>query len=119
MTKTIYKTDTREVIAIITDGANDVVMNGYSIQYNKGNVKGSKVHELGADARYTFTDDGKLVLCDMTREEINKVVEEIREHCRNNNCSNCEAKTIHGCVFLSGYPNEWFTTEEADKESEE
>lgn len=50
MTKTIYKTDTREVIAIITDKANDVVMNGYSIQYNKGNVKGSKVHELGADA---------------------------------------------------------------------
>lgn len=64
MTKTIYKTDTREVIAIITDGERDVVIDGFSIQYNKGNVKGSNIYELGADAHYTFTDDGKLVLCE-------------------------------------------------------
>lgn len=63
MTKTIYKTDTREVIAIITDGVKDVLMDGYSIQYNKGNVKGSNVYELGADAHYTFMN-GKLVLCE-------------------------------------------------------
>lgn len=63
MTRTIYKTDTREVIAIITDGSNDVVMNGYSVQYNKGNVKGSNIHELGADASYTFRDN-RLVLCE-------------------------------------------------------
>ena len=55
----------------------------------------------------------------MTKEEIDKVVKEIREHCRKNNCGNCEAKTIHGCVFMSAYPNEWFTTEEADKEESE
>lgn len=42
MTRTIYKKDTREVIAIITDEKCDVVMNGYDIQYNKGNVKDSK-----------------------------------------------------------------------------
>lgn len=64
MTKTIYKKDTREVIAIITDGQCDVVMNEYDIQYNKENVKGSNIYELGADAHYTFTDDGKLVLCE-------------------------------------------------------
>jgi hypothetical protein len=64
MTKTIYKTDTREVIAIITDGANDVLMDGYSIQYNKGNVKESNVYELGADAHYTFDKDNRLVLCE-------------------------------------------------------
>lgn len=52
----------------------------------------------------------------MTREEIDKIVEKIREYCRNNNCRNCEAKTTHGCVFMSGYPNEWFTTEEAERE---
>ena len=51
----------------------------------------------------------------MTREEIDKVVKEIREHCRNNACRHCEAQTIHGCVFLSSYPEAWFTTEEADK----
>lgn len=117
MTKTIYKTDTREVIAIITDEEKDVLKDGYSIQYNKGNAKGSNVYELGADARYTFMN-GKLVLCDMTREEIDKVVKEIREHCKNNNCNNCEAKTINGCVFRSGFPNEWLTTEEADKGSD-
>ena len=55
----------------------------------------------------------------MTSEEIDKVVEEIREHCRNNHCKHCEAYTIHGCVFLSGEPNEWFTTEEAESEDEE
>ena len=56
----------------------------------------------------------------MTKEEIEQAVKEIREHCRNNNCINCEAQTTHGCVFMSSYPNEWFTTEEADKaESEE
>lgn len=55
----------------------------------------------------------------MTRERIDKVVKEIREHCRNNNCrTGCEAYTIHGCVFMSSYPNEWFTTKEADKEQE-
>lgn len=62
MTKTIYKTDTREVIAIITDGKQDVLMNGYGIQYNKENIKGSNVYELGADAQFTFKN-GKLVLC--------------------------------------------------------
>lgn len=51
----------------------------------------------------------------MNKEKIDKVVKEIREHCRNNVCRNCEAQTIHGCVFMSSYPNEWFTTEEADK----
>lgn len=57
----------------------------------------------------------------MTREEIDKVVKEIREHCRSRNCrSNCEAYTIYGCVFTGSYPNAWFTTEEVDKaESEE
>lgn len=63
MTKTIYKKDTREVIAIITDEQCDVVMDGYSIQYNKGNDKESNVYELGADAHYTFKH-GKLVLCE-------------------------------------------------------
>lgn len=43
----------------------------------------------------------------MTREEIDKVVKEIREHCRNNNCRNCEAQINNGCVFMSSYPNEW------------
>lgn len=55
----------------------------------------------------------------MTRERIDKVVKEIREHCRNHSCRyDCEAYTIHGCVFMSSYPNEWFTTKEADKEQE-
>lgn len=49
----------------------------------------------------------------MTREEIDKVVKEIREHRRNNNC---KAYTIHGCVFMSSYPDSWFTTEEAESE---
>lgn len=52
----------------------------------------------------------------MTREEIDKTVEEIREHCRNNICNNCEAYTIHGCVFMSSYPDSWFTTEESEEE---
>ena len=43
----------------------------------------------------------------MTREEIDKVVKEIREHCRNNCCRSCEAYTVDGCVFMSSYPNEW------------
>ncbi|GEM_PF-4446273 len=52
----------------------------------------------------------------MTREEIDKAVKKIRGHCRNSgSCRNCEAKSIYGCVFMNGYPNEWFTTEEADK----
>lgn len=51
----------------------------------------------------------------MTREEIDKVVKEIREHCRNSNCRSCDAYTIHGCVFMSSYQNEWFTTEEAEE----
>lgn len=52
----------------------------------------------------------------MTKEKIDEVVKEIREHCRHNNCRNCDAYTIHGCVFMSSYPNEWFTTEKADVE---
>lgn len=52
----------------------------------------------------------------MTREEIENVVEEIREHCRNRECRNCEAMTIHGCVFMTNYLNEGFTTEEAESE---
>ena len=54
----------------------------------------------------------------MKREEIDNVIKEIREHCRNNNCRNCEAYSIHGCVFMSSYPDEWFTTKEAEKEEE-
>lgn len=52
------------------------------------------------------------------REEIDKVVKEIRELCRNNNCRNCEAQTNNGCVFMSSYPNEWAydVTESEDKE---
>lgn len=49
----------------------------------------------------------------MTREEIDKAVKEIREHCRNNNCRTCEAFTNQGCVFMSSYPNAWFTIVEA------
>ena len=52
----------------------------------------------------------------MTREEINKVIEEIREHCKNNSCLHCEAYTVHGCVFITSYPNEWLTTIELNKE---
>jgi hypothetical protein len=52
----------------------------------------------------------------MTREEIDKTVKEIRDHCRNNVCDHCEAHTIHGCVFMSSYPDELFTTEEAEEE---
>ena len=55
----------------------------------------------------------------MTREEIDKTIKEIREHCRNAYCRNCDARTVYGCVFMSSYPNEWLTTIEADKESEE
>lgn len=52
----------------------------------------------------------------MTREEIDKAVKKIRGHCRNRvSCRNCEAKSVYGCVFMSSYPFEWFTTEEADK----
>ncbi len=52
----------------------------------------------------------------MTREEIDNVIKKIREHCRKRECRNCEARTIHGCVFMTNYLNEWVTTEEADKE---
>lgn len=52
----------------------------------------------------------------MTKEEIDEIVKKVREHCRNNNCRNCNAETILGCVFLSGYPNEWFTTEGMESE---
>ena len=56
----------------------------------------------------------------MTREEITKVVKEIREHCSNNNCRSCEAQGLHGCVFMSGYPNEWCYIPEVDEvENEE
>ncbi len=55
----------------------------------------------------------------MTKDEIDKAVKEIREHCRHNNCRNCEAYTIHECVFMNGSPDEWFTIEEADKEGGE
>jgi len=53
------------------------------------------------------------------RKEIDNMIKEIREYCKNNNCKECEAYTIHGCVFMSSFPNEWFTTEEADKEEQE
>ena len=56
----------------------------------------------------------------MNKEQIDKAIEEIREHCLNNACNHCEAQTIRGCVFMSSYPMAWFTTEEADKiENEE
>ena len=56
----------------------------------------------------------------MTREEIAKVVKEIKEHCRNNHCKNCEAQTAYGCVFMSGYPDNWVYIVGSDKvESEE
>lgn len=55
----------------------------------------------------------------MTKEEINKAIEEIRGHCRNNSCQNCEAYTVHGCAFMSSYPNAWLTIIEADKEESE
>ena len=55
----------------------------------------------------------------MTREEICKVVKEIKEHCKNNNCKNCEAYTIHGCVFTSGSPDEWSINKKIDKAESE
>lgn len=55
----------------------------------------------------------------MTKEEINKTVEEIREHCRNNNCRRCEGYTRYGCIFMTSYPNQWLTTIELDKEESE
>ena len=38
----------------------------------------------------------------MTRKEIDEVVKEIREHCRNKNCRNCEAQTVLGMVSGCG-----------------
>ncbi len=55
----------------------------------------------------------------MTREEIDDVVEKVREHCMNSQCNgNCNAQTKYGCVFMSSYPNEWYTTKEIENDNE-